>query len=221
MMDLSFIVVSWNAKEILSKCLQSLTRETSHLYSEIIVVDNASTDGSPELVREQFPHVKLICNDANLGFAKANNIGIKQSTGRYLFLVNSDVIILEGCIDSMCTYMDQHLGIGVLGPKILSPDGMVQRSTMEFPTLWNCFCRALALDSIFRSSKLFGGQLMTYWSHDTIRNVEVINGCLWMVRREALRKVGLLDEDFFFCGEDIDWCKRFVDAGWGDRKSVV
>lgn len=215
MIDLSIIIVSWNAKEFLSNCLQSLTHKISHHHSEIIVVDNASIDGSYELVQGQFPHVKLIRNNTNLGFAKANNIGIRESKGKYICLINSDVIVKENCIDNMYEYMDQHTEIGILGPKILSLDGLVQRSTMGFPTLWNSLCRAFALDSLFPRSKLFGGQLMTYWPHDTIRDVDVLNGCFWMVRREALKEVGLLDEEFFFCGEDIDWCKRFIDAGWG------
>jgi len=214
MMDLSVIIVSWNAKEYLQKCLESLIPETMTHVTEIIVVDNASTDGSPEMVKERFPHVKLICNDANLGFAKANNIGIKQSKGKYICLINSDVVVLRGCIDRMLDYMNQHLEIGMLGPKILNPDRTLQPSCMGFPTIWNVFCRALALDTLFPRSRLFGGRLMTFWPHNNVCRVEVLNGCFWMVRREALNKVGLLDENFFMYGEDIDWCKRFHDAGW-------
>jgi GT2 family glycosyltransferase len=215
MMDLSIIIVSWNAKAYLAECLQSLTRETSRHHSEIIVVDNASTDGSPELVRQHFPHVKLICNESNLGFARANNIGIRQSAGGYVFLLNSDVKVLEGCFGSMYAYMERHPKIGMLGPKILNPDGTLQRSCKGFPTLWNSFCRALSLDTVFPRSKLFGRRLMTYWPHDAICGVEALSGCFWMVRREALGRVGLLDEDFFMYAEDIDWCKRFHEAGWG------
>jgi len=213
-MDLSIIIVSWNAREYLLKCLESVILETANHLTEIVVVDNASTDGSTEMVKECFPDVKLICNDANYGFAKANNIGIKQSNGRYLCLINSDVIVHRGCIDLMIAYMDQHSEIGMLGPKILTPGGSIQRSCMGFPSFWNSFCRALALDAIFPSSRIFGGQLMTFWSHDTIRSVDVINGCFWMIRRKALERIGLLDEIFFIYGEDIDWCKRFWNMNW-------
>lgn len=213
-MDLSVVIVNWNTKEILSECLQSLTLDTSLQMAEIILVDNASSDGSPVMVKERFPHVKLICNDQNLGFAKANNIGIRLSTGRYICLVNSDVIVLKDCFNSMLAYMDEHPEIGMLGPKILNPDRTLQPSCMGFPTLWNMFCRALALDKLFPGSKLFGGRLMNFWAHDTVSSAEVLNGCFLMVRREALEQVGLLDENFFFYGEDIDWCKRFHDAGW-------
>ncbi|MFC1888619.1 glycosyltransferase family 2 protein [Thermodesulfobacteriota bacterium] len=213
-MDLSFVVASWNAKDYLSECLKTLTHELSGHGAEIIVVDNGSTDGSPEMVGERFPHVLLIRNDTNLGFAKANNIAIRQSTGRYIVLVNSDVKVLEGCIDRMLSYMDSHSDVGMLGPKILSADGTVQRSCMGFPTLWNSFSRALALDVVFPNSKVFGGKMMTFFHHDKISDVEVVNGCVWMVRREALNEVGLLDEKFFIYAEDIDWCKRYWVAGW-------
>lgn len=214
-MKISVVIVSWNAKEFLLQCLHSLARTMPRgSQSEVIVVDNASSDGSPGAVREAFPWVRLIQNDDNYGFAKANNIGIKASTGEYLFLINSDVVVKDGCFDRMLSHMAGHPDAGVTGPRILSPQGSVQRSCMGFPTLWNTFCRALALDSFFPGSRIFGGQLMTYWRHDEVRAVDVINGCFWMVRREALEEVGLLDEGFFIYGEDIDWCRRFNDAGW-------
>lgn len=213
-MDLSFIIASWNARDHLSACLDTLTAELSDRRAEIIVVDNNSTDGSPEMVGERFPHVRLIRNDENLGFAKANNIGIRQSTGKYIVLVNSDVKVLEDCIDRMMSYLDNDADVGMIGPKILGADGNVQRSCMGFPTLWNSFCRALALDAIFPKSKLLGGNMLTFFQHDALCDVDVINGCIWMVRRDALNEVGLLDENFFMYGEDIDWCKRFWDGGW-------
>ncbi len=213
-MDLSIIIVSWNTKEVLSKCLRSLTLDTSPYNAEIILVDNASSDGTPNMVMERFPHIKLICNNQNLGFAKANNIGIRLSTGKYICLINSDVIVLRDCLSSMLAYMDKNPEIGMLGPKILNPDGTLQPSCMGFPTLWNIFCRALALDTLFPRSELFGKRLNKFWGHDEVKSVEILNGCFWMVRRESLEQVGFLDEDFFFYGEDIDWCKRFNDAEW-------
>lgn len=214
MMDLSVIIVSWNAKAFLIKCLQSVMQETAQYETEIIVVDNASTDGSVELVQERFPTVKLIRNDANLGFAKANNIGIKQSSGKYICLINSDIEVLEDCFSKMIAYMKQNPEVGILGPQILDVNKNIQRSTMGFPTVWNTFCRALALDTLFPKSRLCSGYLMTFCSHNTISEVDILNGCFWMVRREALKQVGLLDERFFIYAEDKDWCKRFWDAGW-------
>jgi GT2 family glycosyltransferase len=213
-MDLSIIIVSWNAREYLSKCILSLAGSLANGSSEIIVVDNASTDGSPEMVCDQFPQVKLIRNTENLGFAKANNIGIRQCTGNYIALINSDVEVLNGCVDRLIEYMKQNSDIGMLGPQILDENRNVQRSCMGFPSVWNTFCRAFALDVLFPNIKLFSSYMMSYWSHNTIRNVDVINGCFWLIRRQATDKVGLLDERYFIYAEDKDWCKRFWDSHW-------
>jgi len=206
MLDLSIIIVSWNAKAYLLECLQSLKSEANSCQAEIIIVDNASTDGSVEAVREEFSHVKLVVNTANLGFAKANNIGIEQSAGRYICLVNSDVKVLQGCLASMLAYLDHHPHVGLLGPKVFNPDLTLQRSCWKFPTLGNSLSRALGLDTIFPH--------LTFFPHDTAGVVEVLSGCFLMARREALDQVGLLDENFFMYAEDVDWCKRFGDAGW-------
>jgi hypothetical protein len=211
---LSLIIVSWNAKAFLLKCLQSVSQEATQCDSEIIVVDNASTDGSAALVKKQFPQMKLITNDTNLGFAKGTNIGIRQSKGKYICLINSDVVVKKDCISRAARFMDDNARVGILGPRILDADGKVQRSCMGFPTLWNTFCRSFALDSLFPKSKLFGSYLMNYRQHDSTRSVDVINGCFWMVRRAALEEVGLLDERFFIYGEDIDFCRRLHDADW-------
>ena len=214
-MIISVIIVSWNAKLYLLDCLHSLSGNAASQHSmEIIVVDYASSDGSPEAVCQQFPDVRLIRNNDNFGFAKANNIGIGISHGEYICLINSDVVVKEGCFDNMIAYMDDHPEIGILGPRILDKHGNIQRSCMGFPTVWNTLSRALALDTLFPGSRLFGGQLMTFWAHDSIMPVDVINGCFWMVRRSALAQVGLLDERFFIYAEDVDWCKRFNETGW-------
>jgi len=214
MPDISIIIVSWNAKDLVQKCLDSILSISSRYTLEVIVVDNASTDGVPDIVKEKFPKVKLIQNAANLGFAKANNIGINESTGRYVCLINSDVIVPDNCLDIMCGYMDQHQEIGILGPKVLNPDGTLQYTCREFPSFWNNICRVFALDTTFPRSKIFGREFMTYWSYDEISDVDCVSGCFMFVRREALALVGLLDEDFFFYAEDKDWCKRFWNSGW-------
>jgi GT2 family glycosyltransferase len=212
-MALSIIIVSWNARKHLVNCLNSiLANERGRC--EIIVVDNNSTDGSPEMVESQFPHVKLIRNKENLGFARANNIGIRVCTGRYICLINSDVIVLDGCIDKLMEFMSKNPSIGMAGPRILNPDHSLQFSCFHFPGIRNNLSQALGLNKLFPKSPFFSEQTMKYWAHDCERKVDVLNGCFWIVRREAIDKVGLLDEKFFFYGEDIDWCKRFNDAGW-------
>lgn len=212
--NVSVVIVSWNAKKYLEQCLQSVLSCSDAATTEIIVVDNASSDGSPEHVKEKYPSVKLICNSDNLGFAKANNIGINHSHGKYLFLINSDVIVYPNCFNSLVTYIESQPQIGVLGPRIIGIDGKVQRSCMGYPSLWNSFCRAIFIDAIFPNVKLFNGYMLSYWKHDAIKEVEVVNGCFWVIRHQALEKVGLLDENYFMYAEDIDWCKRFNDSDW-------
>src|SRR5262249_29720323 len=203
-MHLSIVVVTWNAKKYVWECLNSLLQLKELGSSEIIVVDNDSSDGTPELVKKSFPSINLIRNSCNLGFGKATNIGIKEATGEFICLINSDVVVPKGCIESMLRYMEQNQDIGLLGPQMLGPDGSVHRSTMRFPTCWRSFCHALVLDSLFKGSKLFSGFMMGHFGHDKTMDVDVLNGWFWMVRRAALSQVGLLDERFFIYGEDID-----------------
>jgi len=214
MIDISIIIVNYNTKQILLQCLESLYRENKRCFLEIIVVDNASTDGSPEAVEQKFPNVIVIRNEKNLGFSRANNIGIMHCKGQYLCLVNSDIEVLSDCLEQMYCYMEDHNSIGILGPKILNPDLSLRVNCKTFPNLWKTFCRSLALNKIFPTSELFSDVLMTYFPHDVIRSVDVVPGCFLMVRREAMDKVGLLDENFFIYAEDKDWCRRFRTAGW-------
>ncbi len=209
---ISVVIVVWNAQKYVLECLESLREHCRDTYYEVVVVDNASTDGTPELIERLFPEFKLIRNRENLGFAKANNIGISQCSGDYICLVNSDVKFRDNCLLMMSQYLSQNPGIAMIGPKMLWPDGRVRRSTMRFPTVWNLFCRALGLHRISRS-RIFGGQLMADFDHESTRAVEVLNGWFVMVRRNSLERVGLLDPQFFMYGEDIDWCYRFHKAG--------
>lgn len=209
----SVVIVVWNAKKYVIECLESLREHCRKSCDEVIIVDNASSDGTPELIAEMFPEFRLICNSENLGFAKANNIGLAEATGDYLCLVNSDVKFTSDCISPMLKYLGENPRVAVLGPKMLAPDGVAWRSTMRFPTVWNQFCRALGLDVAFKKSRLFGGLLMSDFDHQTTAPVEVLNGWFIVVRRSAINRVGLLDPQFFMYGEDVDWCYRFRQAG--------
>jgi GT2 family glycosyltransferase/peptidoglycan/xylan/chitin deacetylase (PgdA/CDA1 family) len=210
----SVIIVSWNAKKYLSECLSSLTADVCCYPMEIIVVDNASSDGSAEAVQKDFPHVKLIRNSANLGFGAANNIGIAASSGNYLCLVNSDVKVLPNCISRLVNYCEKQSGVGMVGPRLTGRDGKLQRSCRGFPDLWNMLSRAAALDTLFPKLKMFTGYSLTHWPQEAIRPVDILTGCFWLVRRQALNQVGPLDASFFMYGEDMDWCKRFWSHGW-------
>jgi GT2 family glycosyltransferase len=181
---------------------------------EVIVVDNNSSDGSPEMVEAEFPHVKLIRAGANLGFSKANNVGIRQSGGRYVSLINSDAKVLGNCLDVLVDYMDQHPDVGNVAPKVLNGDMTLQANCRRFPTLWNNFCEASGISKLLRTNRYFTDELMHDFAHDREMDVDVLVGCFWLVRKEAFEEVGLLDEDFFIYAEDVDWCKRCWDSGW-------
>jgi len=213
-MDISIIIVNWNTKELLLQCLNSIIQEKNGIELEIIVVDNASTDGSAGEVRNQYSTVKVIQNDTNLGFAKGNNIGIKQSSGRYICLINSDVIVMSECFRKMIVHMDANPSIGMLGPRLLWPDSSLQPSCKNFPSVWNNLCMALGLNRLFPHSKLLNGEHMQYFAHNVISNVDALAGAFLMVRKAVIDKVGTLDEDFFIFGEEIDWAKRIHDAGY-------
>jgi GT2 family glycosyltransferase len=210
----SVIIVSWNAREYLMQCLASLSTEACRYPTEVIVVDNASSDGSADAVASSYPGVRLIRNTENLGFAKANNIGVAASRGRYLCFVNSDVKVLPHCVTRLVDFCEAQPNVGMAGPRVIGGDGKLQRSCRGFPNVWNMFCRALALDSMFPRNKAFNGYKLYHWAQDTLRPVDILTGCFWLVRREALNQVGLLDEEFFMYGEDMDWCKRFWAQGW-------
>jgi GT2 family glycosyltransferase len=212
--ELSIVIVSWNCRQLLHNCLQSLLDQKPAPTSEIIVVDNASSDGTPDAVRTKFPSVKLIESSINLGFARGNNVGIEACTVNYICLINPDVVVDTSCIARMLEYMELHPDIGMLGPKIVGPDGRVQRSCMRTPTLWNQLCRALGLDTLTKQSRVFGGYLMKDFKHNELRDVDIINGCFWMVRRNALNNVGLMDPRFWMYADDLDWCQRFRLTGW-------
>jgi GT2 family glycosyltransferase len=158
--------------------------------------------------------VRLIRNDRNLGFAKANNIGISHCNGRYICLMNSDIKVIGECLSELVKYMDLNRGIGMVGPKILWPNMTLQSSCRQFPTLWNNFCAFFWLSRLWPRSKLFAGEHMFFFAHDEIKKVDVLVGCLVVARREAIEQVGLLDEEFFMYAEDVDWCRRFWKMGW-------
>lgn len=208
-MDVSIIIVSWNARDYLDKCLYSIYNEGSSLQKEVIVVDNASSDGSQEMVKEKYPQTNLQMLNENLGFAKANNIGIKIASGEYLFLINSDVIVSTKTFERITKRFIEDQNVGLIGPKILTPAGIPQKSVMRFPNLLNTLCAALYLHKVH---PIFPSTDMVPLDREMI--VQVINGCFWATKKEALKTVGLLDETYFIYSEDVDWCKSFKNADY-------
>lgn len=214
MVDLSLIIISWNARQYLLDCLDSIMASPGRHAFEIIVVDNASADGSPQAVAERHPGVRLIRLAENTGFAHANNVGMQAAQGRYYFLINSDVLLHGDCLERLAGLLDINPKIGLCGPRVLNGDGSLQPSCRHLPGYWNVLCRALALDKVFPRSAVLSGPVMAYWPHDRRRDVQALSGCFLAARRDAVDQVGPLDEGFFFYAEDVDWCARFGKAGW-------
>jgi len=212
--DISVVIVGWNAKRYLELCLDSVAKAPPRRTLEVFVVDNASTDDSVEMTEARFPWVKLIKSSENLGFAKGNNVAIRQCQGRYIALVNPDVIVFPGCLDALADFLDQNPRVGNVGPRVFNPDMTMQSTCRRFPTLWNNVCSATRLENLFKGSRFFAGEHMFYFPHDRTLAVDVIVGCFSFIRREALEDVGLLDEGLFMYGDDVDWCRRARNAGW-------
>jgi len=213
--DVSVIVVNYNVREYLANALRSLRASLQGVRSEVIVVDNASADGSVEMIRKQFPRVRLIVSDENSGFAHANNLALRKAKGRYLLLLNPDTLVREDTVRVMRSYLEKHPEVGLAGCKILNPDGTFQLAARRsFPTPWTAFTRIVGLSRLFPSSKLFGRYNLTYRSVEESYEVDAVSGSFMFLRRDVYEKVGGLDEAFFMYGEDLDWCYRIQRAGW-------
>jgi GT2 family glycosyltransferase len=212
--EISVVIVGWNAKHYLELCLDSLVKAPPRRNMEVLVVDNASSDGSAEMIEAKYPWVKLIKSGENLGFAKGNNVAIRRATGRYIALVNPDVIVFPGCLDALADFLDKNPKVGNVGPRVLNPDMSMQSTCRRFPSLWNNFCSATRLESAFKGIPFFAGEHMFYFAHDRTLAVDVLVGCFSMIRRETFDQVGLLDEGLFMYGDDVDWCRRARNGGW-------
>jgi GT2 family glycosyltransferase len=209
----SVVSVSWNCRDFVLRFLQSVLSDNRRDV-EVILVDNASTDGTAEAVRSRFPSVHLIANKTNIGFAAATNCGVSVSHGTYLAIVNPDVMLMSGCLTTLEAALRADDKTGMVGPAMVDQDGVVHRSGMRLPSLWHSLCDALMLHRLFPGALAFGGVLMHDFDWTRRRDLDILNGWFWLVRRDAAQQVGPLDERFFMYGEDVDWCKRFRDAGW-------
>ncbi len=214
MTDVSVIVVNWNVRDLLRQCLASVRDGGGALAVETIVVDNASTDGSAEMVRMEFPEVTLIANEHNPGFAAANNQGLKAARGRYVFLLNPDAQVVDDALPTMAAYMDAHPDVGLLGPMLRYANGRLQSSRRRFPTLATALVESTVLEQWFPNA----GPIRRYRMLDTpdnaIQDVDWVVGAAMFARREAVEQVGPLDEGYFMYSEELDWGRRFRAAGW-------
>lgn len=214
-MKLSVIIVNYNVKYYLEQCINSLAAALDGIDSEVFVVDNHSKDNSVEYLSKKFPHINIMAGNHNLGFARANNIAISQSCGEYVLLLNPDTFVCEDTIRHAVYFMDTHPAAGGLGVKMLNPDGTVAlESRRGIPSPLTSFYKMCGLCARYPRSKTFGHYYMGYLPWDTPAKIEVISGAFCMLRREALNKIGLLDEDYFMYGEDIDLSYRLLKGGY-------
>jgi N-acetylglucosaminyl-diphospho-decaprenol L-rhamnosyltransferase len=216
--DVSVVIVNWNTKDLLHACLMSLQDNATSVRVETIVVDNASRDGSAEMVARDFAEVQLLVNARNMGFASANNRGMTRARGRYVLLLNSDTVVLPGAIQEMVRYMDAHPHVGALGPRLLNSDRSPQSSMRDFPHLGRDALAILEMERwpvvgrivwrYNRHSSLYGSD------HSATREVDWVVGACLLLRREAIECVGPLDDGYFFFAEEMDLCWRLRQHGW-------
>ncbi len=211
---LSVVIVTWNVREDLRECLRSLFDNSGAVPMEVIVVDNASQDGTAEMVRAEFPQVHLIINEQNLGYTKANNQGIRASRGKYVLLLNPDTVVLPGAIEELVAFAESHPEVGIIGPKLLNPDGSIQRSARSLPDLGVGLFRNTPLGRLFPNNPFVRRYLLTDFGYDQVREVGWVSGAAMLIRREVLDKIGLLDERFWAYCEDVDLCWRAWQAGF-------
>jgi N-acetylglucosaminyl-diphospho-decaprenol L-rhamnosyltransferase len=207
MADVSVVVVTYNAMPYLERCLESVSSY------ELIVVDHGSTDGSLELVRERFPQARLI-EQENRGFGAGMNAGMRAAGGRYFLLLNADAWVLGDAVERLLAFAEEHPKAAVVGPRLLNPDGSLQRSVRGFPTLWRLATEYFFLRKLAPRSRLFNAFFGAGFDHSSVREVEWLGAACLLVRREATDDVGLFDESFFIFSEEVDWCCRFREAGW-------
>ena len=206
---LSIIIVNWNNKDILRDCLNSIYHTHNVSKYEIIVVDNHSEDNSVELIKDEFSDVMLIKNNENLGFAGANNQGIKISRGNYILLLNNDTVVTNTyCFDRMIEYMKKNLQVGILGCKLLYPDGSLQSSGEKFPSAWKTFKSQILFTSTWKRLE------KNKQEGNNFKKVDFVCGACLMTRKEILDKVGLLKKEYFMYGEDVEFCYRVRKAGY-------
>lgn len=217
MVDLSIIIVNWNVQALLRQCLQSVLtacQTIAPLTSEIIVVDSASTDGSAEMVRREFPQVHLIASERNLGYAGGNNTGVDTSQGRYLLLLNPDTVVQPESLALLINFLESHPQVGAVGPRLLWPDGTTQSSRRRFPTPGTLFWESTLLGQWFPQNRYAQYYHLADGSPDQPQRVDWVVGAALLLRREAWQQIGPIDETFFMYFEETDWCRRAVQAGW-------
>jgi len=216
--DLSIIIVNYNTRDFLKKCLESLQpaiKKTS-FKAEVIIIDNGSIDGSLQFLNSlSWPNLKVIVSKKNLGFAKANNLALKKAQGRYILFLNPDTIVQKDSLAIMVKFMDKEPKVGAATCRVELTNGQLDQACHRgFPTAWNAFCYFSDLEKLFPKSKIFASYSLTFLPLDKIHEIDAGAGAFLIVRREAGEPLGWFDEDYFWYGEDLDFCYRLKQKGW-------
>lgn len=213
-MDLSIVIVNYNSKNFIDQCLKSILRFSEGIDYEIVVVDNASQDGSAEFLKEKYPTVRLIANNENLFFAKANNQAIHQSQGRYILLLNPDTEILDDSVQRVVRAMDHHTDWGAVGCRLTLPNGKLQQTGNRFPSFLFGVFELLFINKIFPGNWINRHNQYGDWNRQSLRILDAVSGACLFVRREVFDDIGLLDEGFVMYSEEVDLCARIHRRGW-------
>jgi len=208
----SVIVISYNSREMTLACLLALSADLAGLSADIWLVDNASTDGSVEAIRNEYPTINIIANTDNIGFGAANNQAFERAKGDFFLLLNSDAFPIPGAIRAMLTCLESHPEAAAVGPRLLNRDGSLQRSCYRFPGPLRCVYENLLLTAAFPNNACFGDY--RGWSHDSERYVDFVIGAALLVRRTVVEQIGPFDPSFFMYAEETDWQLRMHMAGW-------
>ncbi|MFC1687731.1 glycosyltransferase family 2 protein [Patescibacteria group bacterium] len=213
-MELSIIIVSWNVKELLKNCLHSVFQYPSSGSFEVFVVDNASHDGTHEMVKKYFPSVRMISNADNKGFARANNQAIKDAQGELILLLNPDTEVTAGALDKLVKYVKHKPSIGIAGPALLNTNGSRQLSVRSFPTIGSLIMVFLKLHRLFPQTRSIKKLQMNEFNYSKDGKVDQVMGACFLIKNELIKKIGMLDENYFIWFEEVDFCKRAHDNGW-------
>jgi len=212
--EVSITIITWNSRQLLQDCLESIYAGTRKVDFEVIVVDNGSRDDTVEMLRQCFPKVRLIENAANRGVAPARNQALRIARGDFVLILDADTRVMPGAIDDLAAFARSAPDAGIVGAKMINPDGVLQLTCRRFPTIFTPLLRRLQFIPLFRNSRTLRDQVMADWDHNSIREVDYVIGACQLIRREVIAEVGFLDENIFYGPEDVDYCLRAQSHGW-------